>query len=96
MSLDRPLTTTLPTTNQPLEKGSKDQGVDDVIDVATQTDMDGIDVGVQTDILLYQQVQLLNLLNSYRAVKSSSALRESRNPRVSLNSLQELTENLVV
>jgi hypothetical protein len=54
--------------------------VDDVIDVATQTDMDGIDVGVQTDILLYQQVQLLNLLNSYRAVKSSSALRESRNP----------------
>ena len=54
--------------------------MDDVIDVATQTDMDGIDVGVQTDILLYQQVQLLNLLNSYRAVKSSSALRESRNP----------------
>ena len=40
--------------------------MDDVIDVATQTDMDGIDVGVQTDILLYQQVQLLNLLNSYR------------------------------
>lgn len=38
-----------------IEKGSK-EGVDDVIDVATQTDMDGIDVGVQTDILSHQQV----------------------------------------
>lgn len=60
MSLDRPLTMTLPT----IEKGSE-EGVDDVIDVATQTDMDGIDVGVQTDILSHQQVQLLNLLNSH-------------------------------
>ncbi len=39
--------------------GSK-EGVDDVIDVATQADMDGIAVGVQTDILSHQQLDLFN------------------------------------
>ena len=56
--------------------------------------IDVSDVVAQTDkrILLYYQVQLLNLLNSYHAIEITSALTNSKILQVPMNNLQEMIE----